>query len=289
MKNATKYQRKVRKLLQPARRARPPAADGEDAVRALTRAVLEEDATDQQAQAALEALLDEFVDYNELRVAPPKDLVECLGREMPAARRKAHALLTALNELFSRVFDVSLDHLQKLTKRELRQNLLNLGLSPYAAARLVLSAFGGHAVPVDRTLVECLEMHGYVHPGSDVRDVQGFLERIVPQKDAQAAHAALRAYVAKSAKALAKKRRQEAAAAEAEARQAAEQARRRAEQARRAAEAPKKKTRKTPSRRKAPAKAARSAKTAARTRRKAASKAAGKTAGTSPKARVGKK
>ena len=43
-------------------------------------------------------------------------------------------------------------------KRERRRCLLELGLSPYVAALVMLKVLGAHAVPVDQTLVDCLEM-----------------------------------------------------------------------------------------------------------------------------------
>jgi hypothetical protein len=131
---------------------------------------------------------------------------------------------------------MSLEHLSKLSKRDLREHLLSLGLNAYAAARVLLFVFGGHAIPVDRTLAETLEMEEQVHPGSSVEDVQGFLERIISQKDARNVHEFLRAHVERCARALAKFRQAKAeAAAKAEAERAkAEAARVKAEEEARA-------------------------------------------------------
>jgi len=260
MKNATRYEKKVRKLLGKSPGARGGTDGEEGPVQVLIRSVLEEDADGKDVRQAIAALEEEFVDFNELRVSPPKDIVECIGRDHPNIRQKAHMLVKVLNGIFDRVFVISLQYMEKMTKRDLRRHLRELGLSPYAAASAVLRVFEGHAVPVDRTLVECLEMDGYIHPGSDLEDVQGFLERIVSHKNAGATHEALRDYVGKSAKALAKWRQ---AAAKAAAKAAAAQAKQDAEKEAQEKLAKKKK------------------------RKKARGKAAGKTSGrkAAPKAR----
>ncbi|HOF19042.1 MAG TPA: hypothetical protein PK082_09035 [Phycisphaerae bacterium] len=225
MKNAREYERKIKKLLAGRKKVSTPApVTGEDRIHLLIEAVLQSDSSRKQAAQAFAAMRRDFVDYNELRVAPVKDIVELLGRDFPLARRKAERIVSALNGLFDGVYQVSMEHLDSKTKRDVRRHLEEIGLDPYAAAVVTLLAFGGHAVPVDQALVDCLVMEGYAHPDSTVADIQGFLERIVSQKEAFATHEFLRGYVEKSAKALAKYRADKAAAAA-----AAEQARLQAE------------------------------------------------------------
>jgi len=237
MKNARKYERAARKLLSVRGRTPRRPAEADDPVAGLVRAVLEADGAHKRADKAMDALRKEYVDLNELRVAPPREVAELLGKDYPLGRRKAEEIATALNNLFRRANALSFDHAKPMTKRDLRRHLGELGLGPYAAAWLMLYVFGGHAIPLDETLLECLQMDHYVHPEADLADVQGFLERLVLQKDAPAAHEALRDYVDKSARALARKRKAEAVArdkAEAAARAKAEAAARKAEAAARA-------------------------------------------------------
>lgn len=229
MKNATKYQKKIKKFLSGIdKSAAIPPADA-DPIRAMIDAVLAADAPRQSAKA-LETLEKEFVDFNELRVAPVKDIVDTLGRDFPDARRKAEEATTVLNAIFNRRNNLVLDYVEKMSKRDVRRHLSELGLSPYAAGVMMLQVFGGHAVPVDQGLVDCLEADGHIEPGSSVQEVHAFLERIIPQKQAWSTHEFFRDYVAKNAKMLAKKRKgdaakadAQAAAAEAEADLAAEQ------------------------------------------------------------------
>ena len=210
MKNASIYEKKVRQLLKGADKQSFGDAPDRAPLDVLVESILEADATNKQAGEALEEIYREFVDFNELRVSPPKDIVDCIGRDYPGGRSKAAMITTVLLRIFGRTCDVSMDYMKQMTKRDLRRHLGELSLDPYASARVVLRVFGGHAVPVDETLVEVLKMDEYVHPESDVPDVQGFLERIVPQKNALSVHEFFRAHVAKSAKALERKRKADA-------------------------------------------------------------------------------
>lgn len=216
MKNSAYYARKIRRLLSGSKKTHlPEQADG---IPLLVTAVLSENATNKQTSEAMARLVEEFVDFNELRVSPVKDVVECLGREFPGARLKAEAVTRALNVVFGRTNSLSLEYLAPKPKRELRKTLREeLGLSPYAESFLTLHAFQGHAVPVDSLLLEALKLDKYIHLGSDLADLQGFLERIVLSKDGASAHEALRSYASKTAgrvaKELARRAKRAAAAA----------------------------------------------------------------------------
>jgi hypothetical protein len=270
MKNSAKYARKIKPLLSGAKKAEKP--EQVDEIRLLLEAVMQENAASKQAAEGVAVLEQEFVDFNELRVSPPKDIVERLDRSFPNARAKAEAVTRALNAVFSRANVLSMEYLAKKPKRDIRRALREeLGLSPYAESVLTLCAFDGHAVPVDTLLLEALKLDKYIHPDSDVPDLQGFLERIILSKNALAAHEALRAYASKAAPRVARelaRRAKKAAAARAK----AEAARARAEAVeRRAAE------RKEAAAKKAKDAAAKKAKeAAAKKAAKAASKKAAK-------------
>ena len=216
MKNATAYERKVKKLLSGMSKSAQLSAR-QDSMEVLIQGILEADAPRRQAGKALDALLEEFVDVNELRVAPHKEITDCMGRDFPRAREKAETMTAVLNRIFDHSTSLCLDYVHELPKREIRRHLKELGLDTYASALLALACFNAHAVPVDQMLVDCLAADHLIHPGSEPADVQGFLERIVPQKDARCAHEFLRSYAEKRSKALPRKPpRAEAPAAAAE-------------------------------------------------------------------------
>ena len=210
MKNPSKYKTRIKKLLAGDHsRAAGKLLTGQDAVAALVESVLQTDAFDKQAQAAMHSLAAEFVDFNELRVSPPKDIADCIGRDHSTAREKAQIITTALGNIYKRTSGILLDYMANMSKRDLGRHLLDIGLNQYAAAAVLLRVFDCHAIPVDQTLLEVLKMDGLVHPDSDVADVRGFLERIIPHKQALGCHHLLRQHVQKSAGALAKKRKAE--------------------------------------------------------------------------------
>lgn len=237
MKDAKTYAKKIRKIFGPTRgKPAAPTADIDQGIPILLEAILEEGATPQLAQKPLTALAAEFTDFNELRVSPPREILDCIGRKFPLAGQKAEMISNVLGAIFRRTGNVHLAYVQQMPRREWKRHLLELGLSPYAAALVTLKALGAHAVPVDQNLLDCLEMNECIHPGSKLRDVQAFLERVAGAEGGLAAHAALRQYVKKSAKTLARWRKARAAeAAKAEAAAKAKAARKRAKRTRKKA------------------------------------------------------
>lgn len=240
MKDARTYERKVKKLLRGAKKTvKPPSADmPEEVLLRIIESVFLADATDGEVTKALAAIQKEFVDYNELRVAPEKDVLECIGKEHPRGRDKVTVLHSVLNGIHERANRLNTEYIAEMTKREIRRHLRELSMPPFSEALTAMTCFGVHAIPVDDALFEVLQMNKCVHDSSDVHDTQAFLERIVAQKDGYVAHVFFRQYVARNAKALEKKRKADAEriAAEEEARRKAEE-----EKARQAAEAAEKK------------------------------------------------
>ncbi len=201
MKNATDYEKKVKKLLGKLPKAKEPEPF-ENNIALLVHAVLEADASAAQARKALKAIEEEYVDFNELRVSPVKEITEAIGRDYPFARDRAETILKVLANLYEHNFAMNLDYLSEMSKRELRRHLTELGLDTYAEAVLSLQIFGAHAIPVDQSLVDCLKIEELIYEESDRQDVQGFLERFIAQKNAQAAHQFFRKFVSEHSKTL---------------------------------------------------------------------------------------
>ena len=223
MKNSAKYEKRVKKLFAGAAKAAVPPE--EDLVRLMLLGILEEDTTARKAASAMAVLSEEFVDFNELRVSPVKDIPECLGKGFPGVHAKAAAITGALNAAFKCTNTLSLEFLASEPKREIRKVLRKrFFLSPYAESVLTLCGFDGHAAPVDNLLLEALKLDDCIHPDSDIADLQGFLERIILNKDAVGCHQALRRYAAKAVGRVAKElaRREKLAEAEAAAKAKAE-------------------------------------------------------------------
>lgn len=272
MKNARHYEKLVRKLLGGMGKARSAPREDVAPLGVLVESILLADATVKQARQAMEAVEEEFVDFNELRAAPPKDIADCVGKDFPHGRDKAEMIVTVLNAIFARRCDILLDYMGEMTKRDLRRHLAEVGLDPFPAACLVMEVFSGHAIPVDETLLEVLEMNDLVGPGTDREDAQKFLERVIPQKLGPAAHLFFRDYIEKNRKKLEKKRKADAARRAAE-----EQAARKAAEAAAKAKAEREAKDRAAKKAKA-AKASKKKRAAKKAARKTVKKAAGKKA-----------
>ena len=208
MKNAQIYQKKAKKILGAFSKKPPDVIDDMDqAISILIKAVLLENSTMAKARTALEAICEEYVDFNDLRVSPAKEIHDCIGKDYPHVRVKAHALADVLREIFYRTSRMSLDYVAEMPKRDRPRRLKELGLSSFAVSMIMLEVFAMRAVPVDQDLADCLEMNGCVPPGSTPEQVTSFMGNLASAKDCFGAHLACRQYVEKSAKALAKWRK----------------------------------------------------------------------------------
>ncbi len=218
MKQAKTYETKIRKLLkQMPKSAKVAKSQETDTVREMLLSILEANSTRRKASQALVVIEQECVDFNDLRVAPIKDITDVVGNEYPGIHDKVEMIKEVLGNIFARTSNISLEFPECKSRRELQRMLTELGLDEYATALMLLKVFGLHAVPVDLDLAETLIMDDMVHKESNISSIQTFLEHLVPQKKSFIAHEFFRALVKKRSNALARKREAEAKArAEAE-------------------------------------------------------------------------
>ncbi|MFQ6048940.1 MAG: hypothetical protein ACE5K7_06215 [Phycisphaerae bacterium] len=174
-----------------------------DPVEQLLLGVLARGTTEARAREALNRFKRSMVDYNELRVASPKELVELLGRDFPQAEQKAKDINKLLNAIFDRQHCLDLTFLRNKTRREARQYLASLdGVDPHTVASVMLLSIGGHAVPVDDKMLAMMRRDGLVEPSADVQEVQAFLERNIAAADAYAFYTLMRRYAARAVREL---------------------------------------------------------------------------------------
>ncbi|MFN0131802.1 MAG: hypothetical protein ACKVW3_04605 [Phycisphaerales bacterium] len=136
------------------------------------------DAGPARAADATAKLHRAVVDYNEMRVCLPHELVSVIGERYPKALERMTRLRGTLNHLYKREHAVSLAKPQGLGKREAREYLESLdGMPGAVAARLTLLAFGGHAFPCDERLAAALRDLNCLPPETDHAAAAGWLER----------------------------------------------------------------------------------------------------------------
>jgi endonuclease III len=196
MKDSSQYSKKVQKLYRSLKRkpAKPPkttfegrqaAVEYDEPVDALVYAVVSGNLTEAQAQKAITKLKDYFIDYNDLRVASIDEIAEVLGPDVATARGTAAALVSSLKAAFEKYNMLSLQALKKLGKRPAKQVLEKLtGATPFVVDYIMLTALQGHAIPLNSKMIEYFKTNELVHAEADYEEIEGFLTRQIPAKNA---------------------------------------------------------------------------------------------------------
>ena len=91
MKDSKEYSKKIQKLYRSLKQkpGRSTPVEFDEPVDALVFAIVNENITESQTQAAIKKLKDYFVDWNDLRVAAVEEIAEVLGQDIRAARNIA--------------------------------------------------------------------------------------------------------------------------------------------------------------------------------------------------------
>ena len=200
MKNGTKYAKlmkdEFKKLLK--QESRPTQPEPTDPLDQLLLGILARGATETQAIDAMKKINEATVDRNELRVAAPRELLELWGKQFPAALDKARSINEMLNAVFDREHNLDLKRLRDMKKSDARDYLLSLpGTDPHTVASTMLLSIGGHAIPVDDTMLAYFRQQNLVDPDANVSEVQAFLERNVAAADGYAFYAMMRSHAAR--------------------------------------------------------------------------------------------
>ncbi len=202
MKNASAHAKRLASLLKSARsvvadRGEPDATPkvSDDPVTRIVMSFLEWNSTVKAAEAAHGRLMAVLVDNNDLRVSHPTQLISLIGPRYPQVDERCARLHDVLQTIFEREHLVSLAALETKSKKDVRSYLESLpGMLPYVSAQVLLISFGGHAVPVDDTLLSLLASQGVVEEGMSVEEAAGFLEKQIRADETVDAHLALRAW-----------------------------------------------------------------------------------------------
>lgn len=145
-------------------------------------AICHEGATREQANQALGRFKDQFFDWNEVRVSGLEEIEQTLAG-LPEADLKAQRVRKFLRQLFARTYKFDLDHLLKKTQKESLKQFHEFEplRSDYVLAMVVLQGLGGHAVPVDESMLRCLRRLGVVPDRTTEAAARSLLERAVPK------------------------------------------------------------------------------------------------------------
>jgi hypothetical protein len=191
------YANRLQKLL---KKLKPmvdiPEAVDRSAVDHLIHAFMVWNSSLNQADEAYVSIMESVVDHNDLRVTDPLEIVEAIGTRYPLAEERAHRLKMALHGVYLAEYATELKSLAGMSKKDARQYLATLdGMVSFVAASVVLLSLGGHAIPVDDTLLERMKADGVVDPDASPEVAQAFLEHQVKASQSLETYYILRAYV----------------------------------------------------------------------------------------------
>ncbi len=195
MKDSKEYSKKIQKLYRSLKQkpGRHTAVEYEEPVDALIFAMISENLTEAQAQAAIKKLKDYFVDWNDLRVAVVDETSEVLGQDFPMARNIASSLSSSLNAVFEKHNMLSLQSLRKLGKRPAKILMEKLtGVTPFVVDYCMLTSMQGHAIPLTPKMIEFLKAGEYIDKDAAYEDIEGFLCRLISIKNAYEFYSLLR-------------------------------------------------------------------------------------------------
>ena len=133
-----------------------------------------------EAERVFRRIAGTIVDFNDLRICLPDEIVEMIGPRYPRVEERAMRLRVALNELYVREHSVSFDRIKDSPKRESRQYVETLeGVPPFVAGRMALLGFGGHACPLDERGLAALISEDVFEPDTPLDRASASLERHV--------------------------------------------------------------------------------------------------------------
>lgn len=184
-KELTTLTRKLRGEYAGALEAQPgagtPTVDvGEPLLSEFVRSFMIWEATTAKAGAALTRIAEAVVDFNELRICLPDEMVRVMGERYPRVEERALRLRAALAEIYQRQHAVTLEPLLAMGKREAKDYLDSLdGVPRFVSARMSLLCLGGHSAPVDGRIAKRLVESQVVEAGSTPEAAAGALERKV--------------------------------------------------------------------------------------------------------------
>jgi endonuclease III len=195
MKNATKHAEELRSLYKKLlKEHKPEPREPMDPLKALVRAAMSFDVSDDRADHAMKAIDKEFVDLNELRVATDLEIQELLGQRYPAIEKRVAMITLSLNNIFEREHTLSLDRLKTISKRDARKFLSELpDVHPFVEAYVMLYGFDGHAVPLDDEMLAYLREQGITDEQTNLHDAQRFVEHHIKHEESHSFFVALRA------------------------------------------------------------------------------------------------
>ena len=195
MKNSKDYSKKIQKLYRSLVRKYPKVqkVSHDKVIDAIIYAVISAEMCEKNTDAVIAKFGDYFVDWNDLRVSRTEEIVEVLGKDNHVTTDVASAITMILNGIFNEYHKVSLEALKKIGKRPAKQALEKIdGISRFVIDYCLLTALGGHSIPLTDKMVKYLKTNELVNPDADEQQIGGFLAKQISAKNGYEFYALLR-------------------------------------------------------------------------------------------------
>lgn len=147
-----------------------------DPVEQMVLGILWRSNTQRQADSALKVITDSMVDFNELRVTPPSEINELIGKLVSHGQQKSLDITKALNWFFTRYNTLDLSELRERDKTELKDVFTRAdGLDAYSSGAVLVMSFAVHIIPLDTRMLDYLKEQGALDPEMEIAKAQTFL------------------------------------------------------------------------------------------------------------------
>jgi len=153
------------------------------ALEELVLGIVQDNASEKKAAAAVKSLLRAFVDWNEVRVGHPHEIAAALPG-IPDAAEKAGVIRAVLCRVCNKSQEMSIEFLRERSQREAVRLVAGIDGFPEAAlARATLIALDHDVLPLTpRVLLVCRRI-GLLKNGTDRKTMLRQIERAVPTQD----------------------------------------------------------------------------------------------------------
>jgi endonuclease III len=195
MKNSKDYSQKIQKLYRTLSRKYPKVqkVSHEKVIDAIVYAIISAEISEKSTNTIIRKFTDYFVDWNDLRVSRTEEIIEVMGKDNSIAAGIASRLTTVLNGIFNQFHQVSLEALKKMGKRPAKQALEKIeGVSRFVVDYCMLTALGGHAIPLTEDMIKYLKSNELVNPDADQQQIEGFLAKQISAKNGYEFYALIR-------------------------------------------------------------------------------------------------
>jgi outer membrane biosynthesis protein TonB len=174
----------------------PEHVSASDPIAVLVHSWLLWESSSEQAATAMSKLIEQRVDFNELRVSLPHEVAGIIGKRYPRVEERLHGIRRTLHDLFLRRHELSFEYLSEKGKRDVKAEVESLdGITPFVSARLLRISFDVHAMPADDQLSALLHENDVIDEPVEPEDLAGWLGTAVKADEAVAAIAAMQAAV----------------------------------------------------------------------------------------------